>query len=169
MNSKRLLQINLTNQTFEFEELSSEVIENYIGGRALAFKLFDLNSEKNPIVLATSPFSFLELSSNYLAIVSKSELTHEVSFNFIKSSLCKNLYLLDIFAVVISGISKKSVSIEIKANRVLFNTPSKETSGLWINKEISKISALNSEYGVQGGYGIGYSFYLKNLHSLKIE
>ncbi|MFW6124012.1 MAG: aldehyde ferredoxin oxidoreductase family protein [Acidobacteriota bacterium] len=131
---KKLLEIDLTHSNFHIQKLDGSLLKNYIGGRALATRIFfdsvnpscDPLSPENIVVLAASPL--IGTSAPTAArghMVFKSPLTGFIGSSNSGGTWARYLKSAGYDAVLIKGKSKKPVTIQISPESVRFESAEK--------------------------------------------
>lgn len=129
--SGRYLHIDLSNKKFQYVELPTEVLHNFIGGRGLAIKLlWDLNpvgvdplSPENYLVLAVGPLTGFPLpSSGKMVVASKSPLTGGYGDGNIGTRVAVELRNLGVDAVAIKGRSPEPTVLYLSCEGVEFRS-----------------------------------------------
>ena len=78
MNNK-LLKIDLSRETIGSEELSDEILNQYLGGRGLGVKFVDPLAPENLLVFAVGPLTgTIVPTSGRFSLVTKSPLTNTI-------------------------------------------------------------------------------------------
>jgi aldehyde:ferredoxin oxidoreductase len=133
----KLLSINLSTKNICDEEISDSILENYLGGRGLAGKLFvdrvpvNLNplSPDNLLIFATGPLTATSVpTSGRLALVTKSPLTNTIFFSNTGGFVGMVLKKCGYDSIVIDGKLEKPGYIVIDGKE---GTQIKDAQELW--------------------------------------
>lgn len=132
----KILRVNLSQSRYREEELGSELLSLYIGGRGLAGKLFadevppatDALSAENKIMLMTGPLTGTGvLCSSGTAIVTKSPLHGSMAISHLTGSFGLELKQAGFDGIIIEGASAEPVVLEICNGKVAI----KPAAELW--------------------------------------
>lgn len=135
----KILEIDLNSQEINIREISEKKIENYLGGRGLGAKLLHeeikenpkINplSEKNPVIISTSPFTGYFPSANRTWVTTLSPLTNYYTTSsggsHFAGELAKNGYIV----IKITGKSERPVHIEINGEKIEIKNTEEEYWG----------------------------------------
>ena len=133
---KKILVVDLNNLTFETEEISEEILANYLGGKGLATHLLlernpagvDPLSPDNLVILALGPVTDSPIyGSCRHGIYSKSPLTGFYGESYSGGSLAIQMSCTGFDAFILKGASEKAVWLEITDGGVKFH----DASDLW--------------------------------------
>ena len=125
----RLLKIDLSNQTYFSEEISSEVLKKYIGGRGLgSYLLYNWVEEKidpmgpeNHLIFTAGPAQGTNLFfSPKVVLNTKSPLTNIYLYTVSSGAFGHSLRKAGFFAMAIRGIASSPVYLWIHNDRVEF-------------------------------------------------
>lgn len=131
-----LLKIDLSNKSYQFEEIPERIIKKYIGGRGLgAYLLYkfvppgiDPLSENNYIIFTSGPASGTGFPfSPKVNLNTKSPLTGIYLYSISSGTLSQNMRKAGLWAIAISGRSESPTYLFIEDNKVEF----KDASHLW--------------------------------------
>lgn len=132
----RILNINLTEKSFHYEDVEDYVYERYIGGKGLGTYLLikkngkgiDPFSPENHLIFALGPANGTKVygSSRY-GIFTKSPLTNFYSESYSGGTVAAYMSSTGCDAFVISGASSVPIYLEISEESVSF----KEADDLW--------------------------------------
>lgn len=134
----KILRVNLTEQSYQEEELSYEMARDYIGGAGFGIKyLFDEVSAgidplsaDNKLIFAPGPFSGTPVPcASRMAVVGKSPLTGAVGMALTGGHFPVELKFAGYDALIIEGASEKLTYIWIKNGKVQFKN-AKNLAGL---------------------------------------
>jgi aldehyde:ferredoxin oxidoreductase len=118
----RVLDVDLTKQSFEFQPLDEEIARMYVGGKGYATRLlYDMLetgteplSPANVLIFATGPLNgSVAPQSNRFAVVTKSPLTGGIGNSTCGGSYAYGMKKAGIDILVIRGKSEKPVRLEI--------------------------------------------------------
>jgi aldehyde:ferredoxin oxidoreductase len=177
----KLLRIDLTNQSFEQEFISTEDLKLFWGGRGLgAAYLFrelspktDPLSPENPLIFSTGPFCSTGVpGSNRFLLHTKSPLTQGYLFSISGGNLGAVFKSTGYDAVIIRGKSKDPVYLSIDGDNISF----KEASHLWglntentqelIRSEVRDPKLAITCIGPAGENGVLYSCLINERRAL---
>lgn len=123
----RILVIDLTSKSVSFEQLSEDVVTNYIGGRGLGVHLlkpfaslspFD---EKMPLIFASGPITATTSpTSGRMSVVCRSALTKTVFDCSVGGKFAVSMKRAGFDAIVITGKSSNWVNILIDNHKISF-------------------------------------------------
>ncbi|MEI6306102.1 MAG: aldehyde ferredoxin oxidoreductase N-terminal domain-containing protein, partial [Deltaproteobacteria bacterium] len=121
----KLLRVNLTNATFEYEEIPSVLLQEYLGGRGLGVRLMrgafllDPFDPAMPLIFAVGPLCGTPApTAARLSVVSRSPLTGTIYDCSAGGRFAWRLKASGVDAVVITGKSPSPVALSISPNRV---------------------------------------------------
>lgn len=132
----RLLRVDLRDQSFKEEFLSSEDLRLFWGGRGLGGALLlrelspkiDPLSTENPLIFSTGPFCSTSIpGSSRILLHTKSPLTNLYLFSISGGNLGANFKDTGYDVIIIQGRSKTPIYLLIDGDKVHF----KEASHLW--------------------------------------
>jgi aldehyde:ferredoxin oxidoreductase len=150
---RSILVIDLTNDEYSVVPLKEKFCRKYIGGKALAFQMWDkyaeyekLSSEDfysgNPIVFALG--SAADLSYDYCASSTIVSLSYEtgtlVSYNFTSKYFVNSMASLGYSALIIKGRARRLTAVEISKEKILIE----------INESYHLLSTTEVEEKLQG-------------------
>ncbi|MDX9918059.1 MAG: aldehyde ferredoxin oxidoreductase family protein [Gudongella sp.] len=130
----KILRVNLTEKTFEVEEMSPEIVKNFIGGSLLGAKILyddlkpgiDPLGEENELIYTTGPLTGTDVPcASRLCICTKSPLTGTVTASLSGGYFPAELKWTGYDAVVISGKAEKPTYIYIRDDKVTFHDATK--------------------------------------------
>ncbi len=136
MKGRRILKIDLSNRTYEVEEIPKKIIRQYIGGRGLgSYLLYNLVpaaadplGEDNHIIFTAGPASGTDLFfSSKANLNTKSPLTGIYLYSISSGILGHQMAKAGFWAIDIKGIADSPTYIMIKNQRVEF----KDATSLW--------------------------------------
>ncbi|MFH1487874.1 MAG: aldehyde ferredoxin oxidoreductase N-terminal domain-containing protein, partial [Pseudomonadota bacterium] len=132
----QLLKIDLSNRSYEIEEIPKEIIRNTIGGRGLGAYLLcrsvppkaDPLGEENHVIFTAGPASGTGLPySSKVNVNTKSPLTGIYLYSISSGILAHQMRKAGFWAVDIKGVAEGPTTITVENDRVLF----KDASALW--------------------------------------
>ena len=155
----RKLIISLDKSESNYAEIDENIVQNYLGGRGLALKLFvdsvppnlEPLSAQNELVFATGPLTGTVVpTSGRFAMVTKSPLTGTIFNSNTGGFIGYNMKRCGIDALVVKGKSEKPVyavidgesTVEIKDATELWGMDTKQTMAKLKTIEGDKINAL---------------------------
>jgi aldehyde:ferredoxin oxidoreductase len=142
-NYKRILYINLADKTYEYK--MHKDINEYIGGVAIAYKLFLDNLDLDPIILSTGPLS------GYFPYVSKACLVYRFDNKFNElyggGNISALLNYAEIDAVLLHGITNENLQIDIFQDEIQINN---------IEDDLIQKNISNFELRKNGIFSNGY-------------
>lgn len=125
----RYLFIDLTEKRTSIYEVSSELVEKYMGGNGMgAYLLYKMSkkgtdplSEDNPIIINTGPANgtLVPMSSKF-AVFSKSPQTHTFTKGFCGGEFGQELKFAGWDGIVLTGVCEEWTHIHIEDDRVYF-------------------------------------------------
>lgn len=119
--AKKILFIDLKRRTFSVE-LHPDLVK-YIGGVGLGLKIFSLYSESDPIIFSVGPLNgFFPFVSKTSVVLNKDGLIEDI---YLGGSLSFRIKFSGLDAVVISGISREPVYLDISDEEMRFVSPDK--------------------------------------------
>ena len=148
----RLLKIDLSDQSYSIEDISSEILEKYIGGRGLgAYLLYNLVDggvdplgPKNQLIFSAGPAQGTSLHFSPKAVLStKSPLTGIYLYCVSSGTFAHSLRKAGFFAVAIRGMASSPVYLWINNDRVEF----KDATKLWGMKSYDAQKGMLDEIG----------------------
>ncbi|MDI3534167.1 MAG: aldehyde:ferredoxin oxidoreductase [Thermosediminibacterales bacterium] len=155
----RLLKINLTNKTYHVEEIADEILKKYLGGKGLGSYLLLKEipkgvcpmSEDNKLIFTTGPIADTKMmgSSRY-GVFTKSPLTGIYSESYSGGNVAPALKKTGYDAIVIEGISKEKVYLEISDERVEFH----DASHLWGKDTYETEDSVLAEVAKKGAQAV---------------
>lgn len=122
----RVLEVNLANQTFEFQPLDYELAKLYIGGKGYGTRLLydrtdagiDALGPENPLIFATGPLNgSVAPQSNRFAVICKSPLTGGIGNATCGGSYAYGMKKAGIDVIVISNQAERPIRIEVNGDR----------------------------------------------------
>lgn len=118
-NNKRLLLVNLTENTTEWNGIKESTLKKYPSGLSLSLALYKEYQEYNPIVFTAgeSVYSSL-LSTSLCSVVFKSSQTNKVTYGQSNISFASVLNSLKVSSIVIIGRARKLSYIDIREDGV---------------------------------------------------
>jgi len=131
-----ILKINLSEQSYAFEEIPADIIRMYIGGRGLGSYLMyetipphaDPLGEENHIIFTAGPASGTPLFySCKINVNTKSPLTNLYLYSIASGTLAHQMKKSGLWAIDIYGIAETPVYLSIEAHTVQF----KSADSLW--------------------------------------
>lgn len=157
LDYKRVLYINLDEQTFEFK--IHEDLWEFIGGVAVSYKLALDNFEDDPMILSCGPLS------GYFPYVSKANFMYLDSGRFVEryggGSIATKMNLASIDSIVIIGKPNDFIKITVYDKEVLFSKELERDFDKTIYDFVVKKNKINS---------LGYfNFHNKPLDELEID
>ncbi len=177
-----IVEIDLSDQTFEFYELEENIFYKWLGGRGLG--VYFLKRYRNSIVISRGVLSKVPGLPGRASAVFISPKTKGIFY----SNSGGNIQHMLPFSIIIKGESEKPVYINIERDKVefldaskIFNFDRYETFKYLENKYRNKIilaigsefnenlNLMNNKHGFFGRGGLGYLFYKKNLKAVVIE
>jgi aldehyde:ferredoxin oxidoreductase len=132
----RILQINVSDQSFHVETIEDTILERYLGGKGLSTYLLlkqnppsvDPLSPENHLILATGPVSGTPIwGSCRYGIFTKSPQTGFYSESYSGGTVAEYMAKTGYDAIIIRGASDKPVWLDISEAGVMFNN----AQGLW--------------------------------------
>jgi aldehyde:ferredoxin oxidoreductase len=132
----RILQINVSDQSFHVEPIDETILERYLGGKGLSTHLLlkenppgvDPLSPENNLILATGPVSGTPTwGSCRYGIFTKSPQTGFYSESYSGGTVAEYMAKTGYDAIIIRGASDKPVWLDISEAGVMFN----DAQGLW--------------------------------------
>ena len=132
----RLLKIDLSNRSYEIEDIPQEVIRKTIGGRGLGAYLLcksvpakaDPLGEENHLIFTAGPASGTGLSySSKVNVNTKSPLTGIYLYTISSGILAHQMKKAGFWAVDIRGVSESPITLVVENEKVTF----KDASDLW--------------------------------------
>lgn len=130
----RFLLVDLTNNTFEISSTKQDILEEYIGGKALGLKLMlddklisqDPFSPENPLIFATGPITgTLVQTSARSVVVTKSPLTGTFLDTHAGGHFGPAIKRAGFDYIYITGKAKKQTYLHVTENGVAFEDASK--------------------------------------------
>lgn len=159
---KRILYINLEEQTFEFK--IHEDLWKYVGGIAVSYKLVMDNYLDNPMVLTCGPLS------GFFPYVSKSSFLYldngKVIEKYGGGNIAMNMNLASIDGIVILGVPSDFIKVTVYDKEVIFTKEDEKEFDKTVYDFVLKKHALNSlnyfsfrnneseTINIEGGFGI---------------
>ena len=122
----RILEIDLADRSFSFDELDEETARLYIGGKGYGTRLlYDLTEPgidplgpANPLIFATGPLNgSVAPQSNRFAVVCKSPLTGGIGNATCGGSYAYGMKRAGIDILIVKGRSEQPVRIEVEGDR----------------------------------------------------
>jgi aldehyde:ferredoxin oxidoreductase len=134
--ANRILKIDLSNRSYQVEEIPDRIINRYIGGRGLgAYLLYssvpariDPVGEKNHLVFTAGPSNGTNLSySSKAAINTKSPLTGIYLYAISSGRIGHQIRKAGLWAIDVAGIADSPTYLDINNGKVEF----KDATPLW--------------------------------------
>ena len=122
----RVLEVNLTNSTFEFAPLDETIARDYIGGKGYATRiLYDRNptgvdplSPDNMLIFATGPLNgSVAPQTNRFSVVTKSPLTGGIGNATCGGHFSYGMKKAGIDVLILTGACEKPTRLEIDGDR----------------------------------------------------
>jgi len=122
----RILEVDLSNQSFAFKPLDEEVAHLYIGGKGYGTRLlYDMTEPgidplgpDNPLIFATGPLNgSVAPQSNRFAVVCKSPLTGGIGNATCGGSYAYGMKRAGIDIIIVKNQSERPVRLEIQGDR----------------------------------------------------
>jgi len=132
----RLLRVDLTTEKTKIEEISIDLLKEYIGGKGLGSKLLldelepgiDPLGPKNKIIFVSGPLTGTVFpTSNRYGIIYKSPLTGAFAESYSGGGAVQKMRAAGYFIIIIEGISKRPIYLFITESSVEF----RDASHLW--------------------------------------
>jgi len=132
----RILQINVSDQSFHVETIEDTILERYLGGKGLSTYLLlkqnppgvDPLSPENLLILATGPVSGTPIwGSCRYGMFTKSPQTGFYSESYSGGTVAEYMAKTGYDSIIIRGASDKPVWLDISEAGVMFNN----AQGLW--------------------------------------
>ena len=152
----KILNINLSDQTFQAEPVEEAIYNKYIGGKGLAsYLLFDRNppgvdplSPENRLIFATGPITGSRVwgSSRY-GVFTKSPQTGIYAESYSGGRVPEAIDATGFDAIVITGRCEKPTALEITPDAVHFH----DAADLWGKETYETESVLTERYGALSG------------------
>jgi len=148
----RLLRVDLSDRSYEVEELDQSFVEKYMGGRGLASKLIwdevdkgaDPLGPDNRLVMAGGPLTGLPVpSSGKMVIAAKSPHTLGYGDGNIGTRASVQLRKTGHDAVLFEGISEDPVWVHVEDDELTFN----DAADLWGKNTYQKEDMLYEKAG----------------------
>ena len=126
-----LLVIDVSKQSWSWKELDQGILRQFLGGTGLAAYLLykycpagiDAFDAKNPLVFCSSPLVGTKLTtSSKFAVATKSPLTGFIGDSLSSSHLAVSIKEVGADAVILTGISKEWVTINVTDEGVSFES-----------------------------------------------
>ena len=126
-----LLVIDVSNQSWNWKELDQGILRQFLGGTGLAAYLLykycpagiDAFDAENPLVFCSSPLVGTKLTtSSKFAVATKSPLTGFIGDSLSSSHLAVSIKEVGADAVILTGISKEWVTINVTDEGVSFES-----------------------------------------------
>jgi aldehyde:ferredoxin oxidoreductase len=130
----KILRVNLTNLSSKEEQLSDELVKNYLGGAGFAIKyLYDevkprtpALDKENKLIFAVGPLTATGAPcASRMAVVAKSPLTGAVGMALAGGQFPSEMKLAGYDMMIIEGRADKTVYIAIKDGKVQFRNAEK--------------------------------------------
>src|SRR6056297_1157143 len=176
---RKILKINLTDQTWSSKDIPDEWYHMYLGGEGFAAKiLYDTVSSntnpqdsENPLVFATGPLTGTSAPcSGRLCIGYKSPLTGTIGLSNVGGHLAPQIKKAGYEIVIIEGKSKTPVYLYVKDDEVYF----KDAKPLWglnteetedkIREELNDKKVRIAEIGPAGENLVKFSSIMVDSH-----
>jgi len=152
----KILNINLSDQTFQEEPIEEAIYIKYIGGKGLAsYLLFERNppgvdpmSSENRLIFATGPITGSRVwgSSRY-GVFTKSPQTGIYSESYSGGKVPEAIDAVGFDAIVITGRCEKPTALEITPDAVHFH----DAGDLWGKETYDTEKILIERYGALSG------------------
>lgn len=148
----RYLMINLSDKSWQVEELPDKLASDYLGGRGIGTKLlFDLQegkvdplSPENNLIIFTGPVTGTNVpGSSRIMFVTKSPLSNTINATSMGGSFPNTFKNTGFDGLVISGKSEDKVWIHITPEEVTFNS----SEDLWGLKTSETETAVKERVG----------------------
>jgi aldehyde:ferredoxin oxidoreductase len=134
--SKKILTIDLDRKTQEVGNYAN--LHKYVGGVGLALKLFQINEERDPLVIATGPLNgFFPYASKTAVVLNDSGVIEDLYFG---GSLATRLKFTGLDAILILGKSRDEVILDINNISVEFRESSENIFSLGLPGKRSVIN-----------------------------
>jgi len=151
MNSDyNILRINLTKREYNIEELSFDLIKEYIGGKGIGTKLLfdEIKPKVNPLgpdnklIFVSGPLTgtFFPTSNRY-GVLYKSPLTGTYAESYSGGGVVQKMRAAGYFVVIIEGISNDYIYLSISESKIEF----KDASHLWGKDTLETYEYLKSK------------------------
>jgi aldehyde:ferredoxin oxidoreductase len=168
----QMLKIDLSNSSFQIEDIPDEIIRKYIGGRGLGSYLLyrsvpakaDPFGEENHLIFTAGPASGTGLYySSKACINTKSPLTGIYLDSISSGTLAGQMRKAGFWAIDIHGISERPVYLVIKNGEVFFN----DGAGVWGMETAEAQEAMLGDMSPKGAAtaGIGPAGEQLNLYA----
>ena len=197
--AKKLLEVNLTEHSYQVRSLDDQMLRKYIGGRGLGSRLIfdylaqgtDPLSTDNVVMILTGPLTGTAAPSMRLTLVTKSPATNTFCASYIGGNIGAEIKTSGYDGLVIKGKSEKPVYLNIVNDRVefldaasLWGKDTFETEDILREKDprcrvlcigpagenLVKYALVNTEYFRHAGRGgIGAVFGSKNLKAVVVK
>ena len=152
----KILNINLSDQTFKEEPIEEAVYTKYLGGKGLAsYLLFERNppgvdpmSPENCLIFATGPITGSRVwgSSRY-GVFTKSPQTGIYAESYSGGRVPEAIDAVGFDAIIITGRCEEPTALEITPDGVLFH----DAADLWGKETYETESMLTERYGALSG------------------
>ncbi len=132
----QMLKVDLTNRTYEIEEIPAKVLKNFVGGRGLGayllYKLVPAGADplgvENHLIFTAGPVSGTNLFFSAKVIVAtKSPLTNIYLYSVSSGSFVQQMRKAGFWAIDIRGIAESPVYLKINNDTVEFM----DATSLW--------------------------------------
>ncbi|MBT4526656.1 MAG: aldehyde ferredoxin oxidoreductase family protein [Deltaproteobacteria bacterium] len=127
----RLLRIDLTNQSFEYEEIPDEVFKKTLGGKGLGVHYLlnenpvgvDPCGPESRVIIAIGPATGTKLwGQSRFAVFAKSPATGGYGESYCGGSLAPKINACGSDAIILTGKSPELTYLKIEDNRVIFES-----------------------------------------------
>ncbi len=155
----KLLRVDLSNKTYQVEDIPDSVLEKYLGGKGLGSYLLlkeipkgiDPLSERNRLIFTTGPISDTKMmgSSRY-GVFTKSPLTGIYSESYSGGHVAPVIKRTGYDAVVIEGRADDKVYLEISDEGVKFHS----AEHLWGKYTYETEDKVKEEVGISGAEAV---------------
>jgi aldehyde:ferredoxin oxidoreductase len=132
--TRKILRINLSNQSFKEEAVSEELVKNYLGGAGFAIKyLYDEVKPKTPaldaankLIFAVGPLTASGAAcASRMAVVAKSPLTGAIGMALSGGQFPAEMKMAGYDMMIIEGKAEKPIYVAIKDGKVRFRNAAK--------------------------------------------
>ncbi len=132
----QILVVDLTEKTYQTEDISDDIFKNYLGGKGLAARLlFERNkagidplSPENHFIIALGPVNDTPIwGTGRYGVFTKSPLTGFFSHSYSGGRIAEPISRTGYDAIVLKGKSERPVYLEISDKEVLFH----DAKGIW--------------------------------------
>lgn len=158
----QLLRIDLSNRSYEIEEIPGEILRKYIGGRGLGSYLLykfvppeaDPFGEENHLIFTAGPASGTKLSySSKCNINTKSPLTGLYLYSISSGILSHQMRRAGFWAIDIKGIAESPIFVVMNDKKVEF----RDATSLWgmepAQAQLAMLGSLSPKHAATVGIG----------------